>query len=65
MLFLASGDRISDLSRVECNTHRQQKLVTEKGTNIRADLVFNCTGLRPNTSFTKKILGNTIISKFF
>jgi len=50
-------DRLSNLNSVKCSKNIKQNLKTEKGVDISCDIVFNCTGLRPNTSLTKKIFG--------
>ena len=50
---------MSNLNSVKCSKNVKQNLETEKGVDISCDIVFNCTGLRPNTSLTKKIFGKT------
>ena len=50
---------MSNLNSVKCSKNIKQNLKTEKGVDISCDIVFNCTGLRPNTSLTKKIFGKT------
>ena len=44
-----------------CNKYMHQNVLTNKGQGYKADLVLECTGLRPNTSLTKRVFGMKMI----
>ena len=56
---ITSDERVSNLEGLACNRYIHQNVLTNKGQGYKADLVIECTGLRPNNNFTKKVFGKT------
>lgn len=49
------GERVSNLEELSFGICKKQTVNTSKGNNIESDLVLKATGLRPNTSMTRKL----------
>jgi len=52
---LVLGERVENLGELSFGVSQRQTVKTSKDRSLESDLVFKCTGLRPNTSMTKSI----------
>ena len=59
LCLIISDERVSNLEGLACNRYIHQNVLTNKGQGYKADLVIECTGLRPNNNFTRKVFGKT------
>lgn len=58
MLFLMTGERVSNLHMLTLNRFQENMTVkTEKGTEVAADLVVLCTGIKINSAAYSSAFG--------